>query len=198
MARQPIITIHQLFCRPTLNYFALCKRNWQIKQHFLIRTHLHNLFRSNVIRCFDVLGVIVSHKKTLRSVKAVKRVIIKHFYVLDFTKGCQRKNCAQDEFDSASSNDVSSLINSISKTRQSSLFCTVWGPIISRDSWFLDRLTLLVFFLVLKCFDKQLTTVSVKISCRLFCRPTQASTPSREKHSGDVGDCGVYKQQNLK
>lgn len=100
--------------------------------------------------------------KKLRSVKAFKRVIIKHSYVLDFTKGCQRKNCAQDKFDSASSNDVSSLINSISKTRQSNLFCTVWGPIISRDSWFLDRLTLLLFFLVLKCFNKQLTTASVK------------------------------------
>ena len=155
MARQPIITIYQLFCQPTLNYFALCKRNWQINQLFLIRTHLHNLFRSNVIRCFDVLSVIVSHiKKTLRSAKAVKRVIIKQSYVLHFTKGCQRKNCAQDEFDSASNNDVSSLINSISKTRQSSLFCTVWGPIISRDSCFLDRLTLLLFFLVLKCFNK--------------------------------------------
>ena len=154
MARQPIITIYQLFCQPTLNHFSLCERNWQIKQLFLIRTHLHNLFRSKVSRCLDVLSVIESHiKKTLRSVKAFKRVIIKHSYVLDFTKGCQRKNCAEDEFDSASSNDVSSLINSISKTGQSSLFCTVWGPIISRDSWFLDRLTLLLFFLVLKCFN---------------------------------------------
>ena len=91
--------------------------------------------------------------------------------MLDFTKGCQRKNCAQDKFDSASSNDVSSLINSISKTRQSNLFCTVWGPIISRDSWFLDRLTLLLFFLVLKCFNKQLTTVSVKKVVVSFADP---------------------------
>ena len=101
-------------------------------------------------------------KKTLRSVKAVKRVLRKHFYVLDFTKGCQHKHCAQDESDCASSNGVSSCINSISKTRQSSLFCTVLGPIISLDSWFLDRITLLLFFLVLKCFNKQLTTVSIK------------------------------------
>ena len=60
-------------------------------------------------------------------------------------------------------------------------------------SWFLDRMTLLLlFFLVLKCFNKQLTTVSVKRNCRFFCRPTQASTHSRGKHSGDGGDCGVY------
>ena len=88
-------------------------------QSLLIRTDLNNLSRSNVIRCFDVPSIIINdEKKKLQSVKAFKSV-------LDFVQGCRHKSFAQNESDCAYSNGVSSCISSISKTRQSSSFCTV-------------------------------------------------------------------------